>query len=133
MRIHLLKVPGSKANLGAVVRFAAEQLNHSIAMPPLTRRREAEPKHVLQMRALLKKIKACGNEAAMEDLQRTIAVAFQIPVRAIKAGTWWPEKRRGRWCVMSHEEIVRCPAALQDVVMQGHAAVQASSQAQRAG
>jgi len=127
LRIHLHKVPGSKANLGVLIRFALEQLGHTIVMPELPRRREAEPKPVVQLRALLKKLRESGNEAAVEDLQRTVAVAFQIPVRAIKAGAWWPGKRQGRWCVISHEEVVRCPAALQDVVMQWHATLQASS------
>lgn len=126
---HLGKVPGSKANLSVVTRFAREQLGHHIEMPKIPRRREPEPKPVAQLRSLLKRIKGAGDHATVEDLQKIVAVAFQIPLRAIKAGVWWPENRQGRWCVVSHGEIVQCPPALQEAVIHWHASVQASSEA----
>ncbi len=112
---HLTMVPGTRANLSSVLRFARETLGHNIALPPRPAREATEPKPVRRLRALLKVIEADGNSAAVEDLESVLSIALQIPLRSIRARKWWPEKRGERWHVVSKNEAIPCPAALQDV------------------
>lgn len=114
---HLATTPGSRANLSSVVRFARERLDHEIGLPDAPRRPAQQPKPLAQLRALLKKIEAAGDWAAAEDLEKIIAVAFGIPHRAVRAGVWWPERRNGRWHLVSSNEVVVCPPALHEVVV----------------
>lgn len=113
---HMAKVPGSRANLSSVLRFARETLGHKLALPSPPRRAVNEPKPVRRLRALLKRIEASGDSAAIEDLESAVAVALQIPLRAIRANKWWPERRADRWHIVSHDEDLACPAPLQGVV-----------------
>ncbi|WP_439449270.1 hypothetical protein [Stenotrophomonas sp. ATs4] len=129
LRLHLDKVPGSKANLSSLIRFAREELDHHIGMPRCPRKNAPEPKPVVQLRSLMKKLKVAGDDAALEDLQKAVAIAFQIPLRAISSGVWWPEKREGRWCIVSLDEVVKCPPALREAVIRWHSAVRSSSEA----
>ncbi|MFB5856498.1 hypothetical protein WAB97_011685 [Stenotrophomonas maltophilia] len=112
---HIEMVPGTRANLSSVVRFARETLSHNIALPPRAAREATEPRPVQRLRALLKAIENDGDSAAIDDLESIISIALQIPLRSIRAKKWWPEKRGKRWHVVSKKEAISCPSALQDV------------------
>ncbi len=112
---HLTKVPGARANLSSLLRFAREHLGHTLTLPVRPPRKEAEPKPVRRLRALLKRIEASGDHAAVTDVESVISVALKIPLRSIQAGKWWPLQRAGRWHIVSSDEEVRCPLQLQDV------------------
>lgn len=112
----LITTPGSRANLTAVMRFARERLGHALELPAPTRRVTKQPKPVTRLRALLRRIEASGESAAMEDLERAVAIALKIPHRAIRAGKWWPERRARSWRVVSCDEVVLCPRELLEVV-----------------
>lgn len=113
---HIEMVPGTRASLSSVVRFARETLSHNIALPPRPAREAAEPRPVRRLRALLKAIENDGDRAAIDDLEGVISIALQIPLRSIRGKKWWPEKRGKRWHVVSKTEAIPCPSALQDVM-----------------
>lgn len=112
---HIEIVPGTRANLSSVVRFARETLSHKMALPPRAAREATEPRSVRRLRALLQAIVNHGDSAAIDDLESVISIALQIPLRSIRAKKWWPEKRGKRWHVVSKKEAISCPLALQDV------------------
>ncbi|MDI9271831.1 hypothetical protein [Stenotrophomonas sp. PFBMAA-4] len=115
LELHLARVPGARANLSSVLRFARGTLGHNIALPLRPARGATEPKPVRRLRALLKAIQRDGYSAAVEDLESVISIALKIPLRSIRAQKWWPEKRGERWHVVSNSEAIPCPAALEDV------------------
>lgn len=113
---HLEKVPGARTTLSSVIRFANERLGLALRSPAAPGPATGQPKAVARLRALLEKTEAGGEAVMIEDLESIISVALGIPLRAIKAKRWWPEKRIGRWHVVSEGEDLSCPAQLQEIV-----------------
>lgn len=114
---YLSKVPGSRANLGATVRFARQILGHELCLPKQKPGSKAVSKPVAQLRPLLRKIRSSSVPPTLDLYERAISIAFRIPVSAISAGRWWPERAGGRLFVVSSKERVGCPAELADVLV----------------
>ncbi|MBK0010809.1 hypothetical protein [Stenotrophomonas sp. S41] len=113
---YLSKNPGTRNDLGATLRFARAELGCDIRLPPPRTRRVQEEKPVRQLRALLKKIELGGEASPIELFEKAVCVAMQISPAAIRSGKWWPEKRGGRWLVVSSTETINAPAELNDVI-----------------
>lgn len=113
---YLSKSPGARNDLGAALRFARTVLGRDIWLPARRAPRTAETKPVLQLRALLKKVELKGDDSPIELLQMIVSIAMQIPARAIRSGKWRPEKRGGKWLVVSTTETISVPKELHDVV-----------------
>lgn len=116
VELHIAKLPGARANLSSALRFSRDMLGHTLSLPSIATPIAKDPKPVRKLRALMKRIERCGDSPEIEDLQAAIAVSLQIPLRAIRANKWWPERRADRWHIVSKDEDVVCPMPLERIV-----------------
>lgn len=113
---YLSATPSARNDVGAVLRFAKVVLNLSIGLPDRNAPRTQAPKPVVELRVLLNKIRGGKLPVHVQHLEGAISVAMLIPLKAIAAGDWWPERRGRRWFVVSQGEVVASPVELDDIL-----------------
>lgn len=112
---YLLKFPGLRNNLGALVRFLL--LNGQEISLPERRNVSSGSRAILKrIRCDLITIRLRGVEAPVHVYKRVISTAFGIQTGRLTDGTWRAEVRNGEPVLCSEDEVVECPKELFEVV-----------------
>lgn len=113
---HLEKLPGTRNNLGALLRFLDQVLECRLSLPARDSLPGETPAASKRLRRHLERLEELGSSAPTALFDKVVAAAFGMKIRELQDGTWWGEFRDSKPVLCSAEEVAECPVELVSAV-----------------